>query len=908
MTDAQQRVAAKKFAEFWKGKGYEKGQSQPFWLSLLRDVYGIEHTERFADFESKAHIDHRGFIDIIIPSTKVLIEQKSLNIDLRKPIKQSDGASLTPFQQAKRYITELPLSKHPRWVITCNFSSFLVYDMEQPGGEPEEILLENLPTEFYRLSFLVDSGVERLKRETEISIAAGEIAGLLYDAFAKRYVDPTSERALKSLNVLCVRLVFCLYADDAGIFGRKGMFHDYIAEFEAKHTRKALIDLFGILDALPENRDPYLDESLAKFPYVNGGLFNEKDIEIPNFTDEIKTLLLSKASENFNCSEISPTIFGAIFESALNPETRRSGGMHYTSTENIRKLIDPLFFDELKKEFSEICAIAIEKTKIQKLKIFQSKLASLLFLDPACGSGNFLTETYLNLRRLENEILSVIQKGQIQIGDVNHNPIQVSISQFYGIEINDFAVTVARTALWIAESQMIKETEIIIHTQLDYLPLKTYANIVEGNALRIDWESVAPKNKISYIIGNPPFVGARIMSNAQKKDITHVFGKIKNIGKLDYVCSWYKKATDYMKNTYIKAAFVSTNSITQGEQPAILWKPLMERGIFINFGVPTFKWSNEAKGKASVHCVIISFSYIKNEPNVNQYLLEAPTIFISSRKKPICDVPFMGVGNQPTDGGNLIIEEKDYLEFITKEPFAKKYIKKFAGAEELINNKKRYCLWLYKANPSDLRKMPLVLERIEKCRQARLKSSDAGTRKMSNSPTLFRETRNPDNFLFTPKISSERRYYIPMGFLGSETIPSNTTQVIPNATLYHFGILTSSVHMAWTRAVCGRLEMRYIYSKDIVYNNFPWPSATEEQKTQIEKLAQAVLDARANYPDSSLADLYDPLTMPLDLLEAHQNLDRAVMQMYNFPVKDFTEADCVARLMGMYEELINNKI
>ena len=610
MTDAQQRAAAKKFADFWKDKGYEKGQSQPFWLSLLRDVFGVEHPEQFAEFESRAHIDHRGFIDIIIPSTRVLIEQKSLDIDLRKPIKQSDGTLLTPFQQAKRYITELPLSKHPRWVVTCNFSTFLVYDMERPGGEPEEILLENLPTEFYRLAFLTDSGNERLKREMEVSIAAGEIVGLLYDAFAKQYVDPTSERALKSLNVLCVRLVFCLYADDAGIFGRKAMFHDYLARFEARDMRRAIIDLFVVLDETPEKRDPYLEENLAKFPYVNGGLFDEKDIEIPHFTDEIRNLLLTKASENFNWSEISPTIFGAVFESTLNPETRRSGGMHYTSLENIHKVIDPLFFDDLKKEFEEICAIAVEKTKMQKLGVFQSKLASLSFLDPACGSGNFLTETYISLRRLENELISVKQKGQIQIGDATFNPIQISIGQFYGIEVNDFAVTVARTALWIAESQMMKETEIIIHMNLDYLPLKTYANIIEGNALRVDWESVVPKHELDYIMGNPPFVGARWMSPAQKNDMTEVFGKLKGLGNLDYVAAWYKKAVDFIDNTRITTAYVSTNSITQGEQVTILWKSLVERGIFINFGVPTFKWNSEASDKAAVHCVIIG-DYVK---------------------------------------------------------------------------------------------------------------------------------------------------------------------------------------------------------------------------------------------------------------------------------------------------------
>lgn len=433
MKDAQQKSAAKKFAAYWKGRGYEKGESQKFWLSLLRDVYGVEQPEQFISFEEQVHLDHTSFIDGTIPSTKVLIEQKGLGKDLKKPIRQSDGTLLTPFQQAKRYITELPLSQHPRWVVTCNFETFFVYDMERPTGEPEEIRLENLPTEYYRLNFLVDTGNAHLKREMEVSIAAGEMVGLLYDAFRKQYADPDSEQALKSLNVLCVRLVFCLYAEDAGIFGHHGMFHDYLAEFDARKMRRALTDLFKILDTKPENRDPYLKDDfpeLAAFPYVNGGLFADENIEIPPFTDEIRDLLLSKASENFNWSEISPTIFGAVFESTLNPETRRSGGMHYTSIENIHKVIDPLFLDELKKEFLEICGIAVERTKARKLKEFQKKLASLSFLDPACGSGNFLTETYLSLRRLENEVLRVLSHGQISFGDADWNPIQVSLDSF----------------------------------------------------------------------------------------------------------------------------------------------------------------------------------------------------------------------------------------------------------------------------------------------------------------------------------------------------------------------------------------------------------------------------------------------------------------------------------------------
>ena len=591
MTDMEQKAAAKHFAEYWAGKGYEKGESQPFWLSLLRDVFGVEHPEEYISFEDQVHLDHTSFIDGYIAESKVLVEQKGINKSLTGAIRQSDGSLLTPFQQAKRYITELPLSKHPRWVVTCNFKSFLVYDMERPNGEPEEILLENLPTEYYRLSFLIDSKNVSLQREMEVSIAAGEIVGLLYDAFAKQYVDPESERAMKSLNVLCVRLVFCLYAEDAGIFGRRGMFHDYMAQFDVRHSRTAIIDLFRVLDQKPEDRDPYLDPDLAAFPYVNGGLFANEDIEIPHFTDEIRTLLLEKASANFNWSEISPTIFGAVFESTLNPETRRSGGMHYTSIENIHKVIDPLFMNELNKEFEEISSIAVERTREKKLKDFQTKLSKLTFFDPACGSGNFLTETYLSLRRLENEVISLLHKGQI-VMDLG-NPIQVSISQFYGIEINDFAVTVAKTALWIAESQMMKETEDVVHMSLDFLPLKTNAYIVEGNALRMDWESVVPKSQLNYIMGNPPFIGARLMNPTQKADINLIFNGWKNAGNLDYVCCWHKKAADLMQGTEIRSALVSTNSVSQGESVANLWKPLFQLGVHIDFAYRTFRWDRK---------------------------------------------------------------------------------------------------------------------------------------------------------------------------------------------------------------------------------------------------------------------------------------------------------------------------
>ena len=554
MNDTRQKAAAKRFAQFWAGKGYEKGESQKFWLSLLQDVYSVEHPAEFVTFEEQVHIDKStGFIDGMIPATRVMIEQKGLGKDLNKPIKQSDGSLLTPFQQAKRYIVELPVDQHPRWVVTCNFEEFYVYDMNRPGGEPEKIKLADLEKEYYRLQFLVETGSEHLKREMEVSIAAGDIVGLLYDAFLKQYKRRDDPETLKSLNILCVRLVFCLYAEDAGIFGRHGMFHDYLAQFDTRQMRMALVNLFRVLDQKPEERDPYLAEdnpALAAFPYVNGGLFENEAVEIPPFTDEIRELLLTKASDDFDWSEISPTIFGAVFESTLNPETRRSGGMHYTSIENIHKVIDPLFLTDLKNEFQLICEISVARERTKKLKAFQKKLAGLTWLDPACGSGNFLTETYLSVRKLENEVIMELTGGQIAIGEI-YDPILVTISQFYGIEINDFAVTVAKTALWIAESQMMKATEEILHRELDFLPLKTNANIVEGNALRLDWESVVPKEKLNYIMGNPPFIGYSLQSKEQKADILSIYldekGKpYKTAGKIDYVAGWYYKAARLM--------------------------------------------------------------------------------------------------------------------------------------------------------------------------------------------------------------------------------------------------------------------------------------------------------------------------------------------------------------------------
>ena len=899
--------AVKNFVDRWKNHGYEKGEMQPFWMSFLRDVLKVDKPENFINFEVPVKLKHKSFIDAFLPDTKVIIEQKSLSENLTKEKIQSDGEKLTPYEQAQRYITGLPLSMHPRKIIVCNFKEFLIYDMETLD-EPEKILLEELPEKFHAFDFMIDATKNQIRIELELSLKAGEIVGKLYDALKAQYINPDSEESLQSLNKLCVRLVFCLYAESTGIFGKRKIFRDYLQG--EKNIRRALLDLFEVLNTPEENRDPYIADELKIFPYVNGGLFADEKIEIPNFTPEIKNLLLDEASAGFNWSEISPTIFGAVFESTLNPLTRRVGGMHYTSQENIHKVIDPLFLEALRAEYGHILNSGRGKKK--KLLDFREKLASLKFFDPACGSGNFLTESYISLRRLENEVLKELLGSQIQIGEFT-DPIKVSIGQFYGIEINDFACTVAKTALWISELQMMTETQEIIHRDLDFLPLKSYANIFEGNALRTDWKKIVPPD-LNFIMGNPPFVGGMMMTREQKAEMIEVWGNIKGVGEMDYVSAWYKKAADFIDDKEISCAFVSTNSIVQGQQACTMWKPLMSAGLKINFAHQTFKWDSESIQKAAVHCVIIGFAKCERDEkiifdgdkkniveNINSYLLDAPNIFIESRSAPVCEVPAMFFGSMPRDGGGFILSEEEREIFISKNPGSEKFIREYIGANEFINGKKRYCLWLVNANPSELRKCGLIMERINFVKEFRLASKAAATRKFAETPTLFCQIAQPEtDYIIVPRVSSERRKYVPIGFLQPEVIASDAVQIIPDATIYHFGILTSSVHMAWVRAVAGRLEMRYRYSKDIVYNNFVWCEPSESQRKKIEQTAQNILDVRAKYPGSSLADLYDATAMPPDLRKAHAENDKAVMSAYGFKTS-MTESEIVAELMKLYK-------
>ncbi len=941
------RKAARKFKEFWTlAKDSEVGGYQKFWLSLLGDVLGMDDVMARISFQSAVQLkDTTKFLDAWIPETRVLIEHKARNVKLDAP--QAGHGGKTPFEQALEYNFERPYSEKARWIVTCNFLEIWVYDMDHPHADPQKILLANLPTEISRLGFLVDTSVKTVReKEMDISIKAGRIVGDVYRALRKRYADPDSAETLRSLNRLCVRLVFCFYAEDADIFPKDALW-TLLKNTEARNLRRALLTLFRTLDTPEAERDPYLEPELAAFPYTNGGLFHGvSDAEIPPLDDEIRELLVK--SSDFDWRDISPTIFGALFESTLNPETRRAGGMVYTSVENIHKVIDPLFMNDLTAELESIKSERAIAVRRAKAAAFQDKLGSLTFLDPACGSGNFLTETFLSLRKLENEAIVVGER--LKPGEVLLNLdgiVKVSIKQFYGIEINDFAVSVAKTAMWISEAKMLNETANILHAPPKYLPLHDYDGIVEGNALRMDWGclltqrrgeaegaegGLAAKNAenaksgFDYIMGNPPFIGYSNQGAEQKDDILSLYrdekGKpYKTAGKIDYVTGWYWKAAELGGH----CAFVSTNSICQGEQVAAVWKPLVERfGLKIDFAHRTFRWDNESFEKAHVHCVIVGF-HVRKSPadgktntifendktipaaHINGYLMDAQDVWIESRTKPLCDVPEMRSGGKPVEGGHLILTTQEKDDLLRQEPKAEKFLRQFMGSEDYIHNETRWCLWLKDVSPAELRSMPKVLERVQKVRDFRLASVKPATRQAADTPWRFMEIKQPNdgNFILVPKVSSETRHYVPMGFMTFETVISDLAFLIPSASLYHFGVLTSSAHMAWMRVVAGRLKSDYRYSAAIVYNNFPWPYLCDSAslREKISQTAQAILDVRGKYPDSSLADLYDPLTMPPDLRAAHAANDRAVLAAYGLK-PDTPEPEIVAHLFKLYAEKV----
>ena len=938
MTETEQRKSAQAFAERWKDKGNEEQHKHDYWKELLSEVFGInEHG--YLEFEKSVPMLEDGkkttkYIDVYIPSVKALIEQKGIAFDLDTP-EQRGKSKVTPFEQAKRYNDWLPHNEKARWLITSNFETIRIYDTNNIIAKPVEIQLAELPDRFHELDFLVDDKITKIRQEAKISEDAGRLVGLLYDALKKMYAEPDAPETLHGLNVLMVRLVFLLYAEDAGLLQAHNAFGDFVASYRPENLRSGLKDLFAILDTPTADREPDDPEKLLAFPYINGGLFsNSQKIRIPQFSDEAYNILLNKMSYEMDWKAISPTIFGMVFESTLDSKMRHAGGMHYTSLDNIHKILDNLFLNDLKAELNEIKGINTRKidgsknasslnAKNARLDAFREKLSKIHILDPAAGSGNFLTESYLSLRELENEAIKERYKGEMFLG-VLENPIKVSIDQLHGIEINDFAVAVNKTALWIAEAQMYEKTRALVSINEEFLPLHSNSNVVEGNALQMDWNTVCSKYQLTYIIGNPPFLGARVMSAEQKTDMLSVFGKDwHNVGNLDYVSGWYLKAAEIIYNTNIKVAFVSTNSITQGEQVSALWKNLITKyKIHIDFAYRTFKWESKSKDTATVHVIIIAFSYSPNYnqkfifdnktknivSTINPYLIEAPTIFIDSRIHPICQVPEIGIGNKPIDGGNYLFKENEMQEFIKKEPASAKYFHPWFGSDEFIKGKKRFCLWLGEANPVDLLKLPECRKRIEAVRNFRLQSKSEGTKKIAEKPTRFHVENMPKgNYILIPRVSSENRKYIPIGFMKPNSLSSDSVHIISDISIYVFGILTSNVHMAWMRATAGRLEMRYRYSKDIVYNNFPWPTPTDQQQQKIEKTAQAILDARNKYTDASLGDMYSNLDLFSDLKKAHQENDKAVMEAYGMLGKVKSEAECVSWLFRMYEALTKEK-
>lgn len=930
-------AAAREFAAQWVGKGYEKGECQKFWTLLLHDVLGYERME-------SVRFEHRvaggGFIDVWIRDASVMVEQKSLWVDLDAP-EMRQGVLKTPLAQVWDYAEDLPRTEQPRFLVTCNFGEFRVYDRDR-GGRRD---LEGAPTFAFTLAelgehpeylgFIIDPINSRLEKEKQVSIQAGELVGRLHDGLLAQYLEPDAPETRHALNVLCVRLVFCLYCEDAGLF-QKDAFYRYLKGVAPADVRPRLKLLFRALDTPVERRDPY-DTTLREFPYVNGGLF-AGDFEIPNFSPELLELLLNEVSRAVDWSQISPTIFGGIFESTLNPETRRAGGMHYTSPESIHKVIDPLFLDDLKAELRAIndAEGLTPRQRTNRYRAFHERLCKMRFLDPASGSGNFLTETYLQLRHLEDEVLSRLNAGQtaFSLAEVGASVTRVSLDQFYGIEINDFAVKVSEAALWISRLKANGETEMLLSLGDDDFPLRESAHIVQANALTLDWNTVLPADQCSYVLGNPPFIGYSRLDESQKVDRLAIFGKVG--GVLDYVACWYRKAADYMRGyREIQAAFVSTNSIVQGQQVAPLWRGLFESGIVLNFAHRTFIWANEASDQAHVYCVIIGFSYtdrktkyvwdyaaeipspsdaaaqrtrrggigMRHEVNhLNGYLADAPDVFLERQMKPLCDVPEMSKGFQPTDNGFLLLSPEERAELLAVEPEAARWVRKFSMGAEFIRGEDRYCLWLEGITPNELAALPKLRSRVGACRAWRLAQVKTGDAyKLADRPHLLRPCGKfqDGTYIGVPPVSSERRDYIPMGFVKDGMIPGNQLYFVPTDSRYVFGVLVSRVHNAWMRVVAGRLKSDYRYGNTTVYNNLVWPDATPAQRERIEHTAQGILEARSLYPDASLATLYDPDLMPVELRAAHRENDRAVEAAYGLPV-DSDEAGIVSHLFALY--------
>lgn len=885
---------AVRFSKKFENTVREEADGKSFQREFI-ELFGVKDAREVGIFEYRVSKDdsQKGYIDYIWPG-KIAIEMKSAGKDLKKA-----------YAQLKDYVVHLNTEEMPELLMVCDFQNIHLYSRTTN----KQVKFKTKDLNKYVKYFAKIAGYEATRtydKQEEVNIKASEKMAKLHNAMASVGYKG------HDLQVYLVRLLFCLFADDTGIFPPNA-FLNYIENSKEDGTDlDAKLDkLFQVLNMSPEVRKEktLLSQDLRQFRYVNGGLFADR-LSSADFDAKMRQTLIDAC--HFDWKSISPAIFGAMFQGVMNEKERHELGAHYTSEENILKVINPLFMDELWKEFEEV------KTTPVLLDAFHKKIASLKFLDPACGCGNFLIIAYRELRNLEYEILRMKKKSnQLLIDPALW--LKVNVGQFYGIEIEDFPCQVAQVSMWLVDHLMNMRMIEEFGKPYVRLPLKAKANIIQGNALRIDWNEIVSSSELSYIFGNPPFLGFSEMNATQKKDVSLIFEDTKNV---DYVSCWYMKTLQYIKNYKIDCAFVSTNSICQGEMVHSLWSKLFAENISINFAYRTFKWKNEAKGKAAVHCIIIGFSNYskpnkkiydiesKTVENISPYLINYKNTIVYAQRKPFGkDTPKMIYGNKPADDGNLIIEEKEYEEFIKKEPNAIKYIHRYVGAKEFLHNKKRYCLWLKHITPAELKKMPLVMERVRACKEARLKSPAAAIRKFAETPSIFAQCTQVEGepYIIVPCHSSENRKYIPIDFVSPDIISSNAVFTIPKASLYHFGILTSSVHMAWVKITCGRIKSDWRYSKEMVYNAFPWiEEISDTQREKIESLAQAVLDARTLYPDSSLADLYDPESMPVELIKAHNNLDREVLKLYGYS-KDTSEDEIVADLMSRYERLMEKE-
>ena len=926
---ASSKKAAEEFVKRWTGKGNEEQDKHLYWIGLFQDVLGLTDALDRLKFEQPVHTkasDHQGFIDVLIPTASVIVEQKGIGHDLSKA-EVRQGRKVTPAQQALAYTEGLPLSQKPRYVIASNFAEMWVYDTERDPlckGDPLIIKLEDLPKNLPAIQFLAGKGQAPETIQRAVSVEAGRIMGRIHEAVAKSFesagFDRNDEATHHAISAFCCRVMFLMFCEDEAGLIPQNAFRNYVQHFPADYLRNALRELFEWLDTPDDARDPFASDLLKAFPYMNGGLFSERTV-IPTLSEDLRTTIIVEGCQEFDWSEVNPTVFGSIFEGSLSHDQRRAGGMHYTSPENIHKVIDPLFLDDLEAAFAEACAKPLAGgARTKALEDLHERLGSISIFDPACGSGNFLTESYQCLRRLENRVLIELSKdGQISfdIEGTGDDQVKVTLANFHGIEINDFACAVARTALWIAEKQADADTASIVHRVYQALPLTDYGNIHQGNALRMDWNEVVPADRCSFICGNPPFIGARFQTPAQKADVLEVFDGAKNAGNVDYVACWYKKGADYMRGHPIRAALVSTNSICQGEQVANVWKPLTDLGIHIDFAHRTFIWDSQADDAAHVHVVIVGFSredvppkrlYVDNVAHevthINGYLVDAPDAFVWNRSRPICDVPAIGIGSQPIDGGNYLFTDEEKKDFVCNEPGSERFFHRWLGSNEFINGKPRWVLWLGEATPADLKALPNCMQRVRNVREFRLSSKRKQTLKAADTPQHFgTEMIAGSTSILIPKVSSERRRYIPLGFIEPDTFCSDLVFLIPDATLYHFGVLHSQFHNAWMRTVCGRLKSDYRYSGGVVYNNYVWPDSTPDQEERITTCAEAVLNARTLYQGSTLADMYDPdndFLFP-KLMSAHKDLDAAVEAAYGVGFNG-DEEKIVAHLFKLYAE------